>query len=235
MRRRRRYRRSIGGNPPIALEKKTIKTILGVCIIGFAILLLISFFNQSGILLSIRDPLYEIFGAGIIFIPALLVLASFPLLSLNIRFAKINVIFGSFGVLLSLIGLIALFSLEFGGKFGSTLWLSLASLVTPVGSFFILFFALVVSIIVTLNTSLKDVISSVAKTYQFIAKIMQAVKGKLKNKPKPKFATRPSSEAEFGLPIAKKILPSPKPQKRDLELSAAFALRSSPRYNGKPG
>ncbi len=175
MSRRRRYRRSIGSSPPIALEKKTIKTILGVCIVGFAVLLLISLFNQSGILLSIRDPFYEIFGAGIIFVPALLVLVSFPFLSLNIRVAKINVIFGSFGALLSLIGLIAIFSAEFGGKFGHVLWSSLSSLVTPVGAFFILFLALVVSIIAALNTSLKDATLSVVKAFRFAAKILQAV------------------------------------------------------------
>lgn len=216
MARRRRYRKSIGGNPPIALEKKTIKTILGVCIIGFAILILISFFNQSGVLLSIRDPFYEIFGAGIIFIPAFLVLVSFPLLSLNIRIAKINVIFGSFGALLSTIGLVAIFSAEFGGKFGHTLWSSLQSLVTPVGAFFILFLAFVVSVIAALNTSLKDATLSVVKIYRFIAKILQTARGKLTHRPKPKFATRPSSEAEFGLPIAKKMLPSPKPQKQGI-------------------
>lgn len=214
MRRRRRYRKSIGGNPPIALEKKTIKTILGVCIIGLAILLLISLFNQSGILLSIRDPFYELFGAGIIFVPALLVLISFPLLSLNIRIAKINVIFGSFGALLSIVGIIAIFSAEFGGKFGHTLWSSLVSLVTPVGAFFVLFLALVVSVIVSLNTSLKDATLIVVKTYQFIAKLLQSVRGKFFHKPKPKFATRSSNDAEFGLPIAKKTLPSPKLQKQ---------------------
>lgn len=214
-RRRRRYNSSSrGGLPPIALEKKTIKTILGIAVVGFAILLLISFFNSSGILLSIRNPFYELFGAGIIFVPALLVLVSFPLLSLSIRIAKINVIFGSFGALLSLIGIIAIFSAEFGGKFGHTLWSSLSPLVTSVGAFFILLLAFVVSIIAALNTSLKDAVLTVVKTYRFIGKILHVVKGKLFHGRSPRFATRSQSDAEFGLPIAKKMLPSSKPQKQ---------------------
>ncbi|MBI3342114.1 hypothetical protein HY024_03240, partial [Candidatus Curtissbacteria bacterium] len=187
-RRRRRTRNLGGGNPPIALEKKTIKTILGIGVIGFAILLLISFFNQSGVLLSIRDPFYKYFGAGIIFVPAVLVLISLPLLSLHNRLTKINVIFGSIGALLSFIGLVGIFSDEFGGKLGMILASTLSSFVTPIGTFFILLLTIIVSVVVAANTSLNDAVGAIAAVFKAIAHGLGAVKSKIFKKPEPKFA-----------------------------------------------
>lgn len=213
MSRRRKYRRSIGGSPPIALEKKTIKTILGIGVIGFALLLLISFFNQSGLLLSIRDPFYLAFGIGIIFVPALLVLVSFPLLSLHNRLTKINVIFGAFGALLAFLGIVGIFSAEFAGLLGSTLWSVLASVITPAGAFVILFLSIIVSIITMLNTSFHDAVSSVVNTVKFLGRILSTAKSKIFHKPEPKYATKPG-DAGYGIAISKKILPSPKAQKQ---------------------
>ena len=215
MSRRRRYRKSIGGNPPIALEKKTIKTILGIGIIGFSLLLLISFFNQSGVLLSIRDPFYKIFGIGIIFVPALMVLVSFPLLSLHNRLTKVNVIFGACGALLAFLGIVGIFSVEFSGVLGNTLAQVLSSVVTPVGAFTVLFLSVIVSIVTMLNTSFHEAVASVVNSIKFVGHIMGRIKSKLFHKPEPKFATRGGNEsAGFGLPITKKILPSPKAQKQ---------------------
>ena len=226
MSRRRRYRKSIGGSPPIALEKKTIKTILGIGVIGFALLLLISFFNQSGVLLSIRDPFYKIFGIGIIFVPALLVLVSFPLLSLHNRLTKINVIFGAFGALLAFLGIVGLFSTEFSGVLGNTLWGVLSAVVTPVGAFTILFLSVIVSIITMLNTSFHDAVASVVNSIKFVGHVVGRIKSKLFKKSEPKFATRGASDTGFGIPIGKKILPSPKAQKQ-LPLEATAGLSGS--------
>lgn len=212
-RRRRRSRNLGGGSPPIALEKKTIKTILGIGVVGFALLLLISFFNHSGVLLSIRDPFYKIFGAGIIFVPAVLVLVSFPLLSLSNRLTKINVIFGAIGTLLSFLGLIGPFSNEFAGKIGATLWSVASSFVTPVGAFLLLILAFLVSIIVALNTSLNDAISTIVKIASAIKAAFKFVKSKIFRKSPPRFATKPLGDS-YNLPISKKAVPAGKSDKR---------------------
>lgn len=210
MRKRRRSRVGRnGGSPPIALEKKTIKTILGIGVIGLALILLISFFNQSGILLSIRDPFYKYFGAGIIFVPALLVLISFPLLSLKNRFTKINVIFGALGALLAAVGLIGIFSEEYGGKIGAILSSVLASFVTPIGAFIILLLFTVVSLVIAANTSLNDALASIVGFYRGVAGVIKLIKEKVIKKPAPRFATKTNSlPAPYDIPTAKKILPA---------------------------
>ncbi len=216
MKRRRRYKNSGGGSPPIALEKKTIKTILGIGVIGLALILLLSFFNQSGVLLSVRDPFYKYFGAGIIFIPALLVLISFPLLSLKNHFTKINVIFGAIGALFAFVGLVGVFSEEFSGEVGTILATTLASFVTTIGAFLILLLMTLVSLVIAANTSFNDAVATIVGFFRAVTGAFKAVKEKLTKKPQPKFATKANFlPAAYDLPVAKKIMPAQKLKDKD--------------------
>jgi len=54
MRRYKKYK-----NPPLSLEKKTISTIIGFVLLAGSLLLLLSFFTQTGILLSLHDLAYH--------------------------------------------------------------------------------------------------------------------------------------------------------------------------------
>lgn len=147
-----RRRRRSGSGPQIGLERKTIKSIIGVCGLGAAALLSLSIFTQSGSLATVKDKYYEVFGFGIFLVPPIIVLVSLPLLSLRNRFTKINVIFGLIASVLSLLGLIAPAKDIFAGVLGNTLWAVLKSTVTAPGAFFILLFTFLISVIITVNT-----------------------------------------------------------------------------------
>lgn len=226
---RRRRRTRAGGAPPIALEKKTIKTILGIGIIGFAILLLISFFSKTALLLSIRDPFYSFFGAGMIFVPAVMVLVSFPLLSLKNRLTKLNVIFGSFGALLSFVGVVGVFSEEFGGQIGTILASTLGSLITSFGAFSILFLSLLVSVIIAINTSFSEAIGTITSIYRKFIGAISYTKAHFLKKPQPKFATRQSGpEPAFAMPLPKKILPQKSKEKQESNGLADAVVANEP-------
>src|SRR3989344_4750335 len=102
----RRYRRTKIASP-LNLEKKTIMSILGVSVLAFSVLLLLSFFTQAGILLSLRASLYSIFGAAIVSIPLFGLIFSLLLFSIKSRFTKINIILGAISLALSVSGLLA--------------------------------------------------------------------------------------------------------------------------------
>src|SRR3990167_10180992 len=129
----RRYKRS--RIAPIQLEKKTVTTILGFSAVAFSLLLFLSFFTNAGALLSLKETFYDLFGFTVIFVPILLIAASLPLLSIKIKFLKVNTIFGSLSALLSFSALVSLASQNLGGTFGTTIWQVFKSLLTSPGAF----------------------------------------------------------------------------------------------------
>ena len=198
----RRYRRSKLG-PPLNLEKKTIATILGISILAFSVLLLLSFFTQAAVLLAFKDYFYNLFGIGIIILPFFGVIVSLSLFSIKLRFIKINVIFGSLGALLSILGLIALGSDRLAGLLGATLWSVVKSLVTPVGAFFVLLFTFLVCLVIALNTSLDQALSTIAKIHRAVTGFFKKLKLKIFGAPRPKIVERVIPKAATARPQSK--------------------------------
>ena len=193
MRRYRRYK-----NPPLALEKKTISTIIGFILLAGSLLLFLSFFTQTGILLSLRDYFYNLFGIGVFLVPFLVVALSLPLLGVKNRFSKLNIILGATGVLLSFIGIMSLFGENLAGLLGFSLWLVFKSLVTPIGAFLILFFALFISLVIALNTSFDQAIATIVALYTKLKKLTKLLKDKtfgLLGARRPKFVIKPTPES----------------------------------------
>ena len=188
MRRYRKYK-----NPPLALEKKTISTIIGFVLLAGSLLLLLSFFTQTGILLSLHDYFYNLFGIGVFLVPFLIITFSLPLLGVKSRFSKPNIILGSLGVLLSFIALMSIFGENLAGLLGSNLWLVIKSLVTPVGAFFVLFFAFFISLIIALNTSFDQAVNVIVTIYTKFKKLTKSSQEKifkLLGLGKPKFVIK---------------------------------------------
>ena len=193
-------RRSRRATPPIQLEKKTIKTVIGISALAFSSLLILSLFTQAGLLLTLRDNFYNFFGIGIIFVPFIIILVSLPLISVKPRFLKVNIIFGAIGALLSLLGIVSSLSKLLGfiisdpqklaGILGSSLYLVTQSLFTSIGAFFILLFVFLISLVISLNTSLDQAMSIIVSVYKKISTIIKAIKQKIFGSRKPKFITR---------------------------------------------
>lgn len=183
----RKYRRS--KTSPLLLEKKTITTVIGILLDAFAILLLISFFASAGVLVSLKEYFYNLFGVSVIFVPFLIVILSLPLLALKSRFAKVNVIFGAVAALLSLEGMISPLSMEFSGLIGQLLWTSLKSVITPIGAFSTLFFTFLIASVVALNTSLDQALAIIVGIFKKITGFFKVIREKFLGA-KPRFVTR---------------------------------------------
>ena len=186
----RRYKRRSQVSP-IHLEKKTITSIIGIFFLAFAVLLTISFFTSAGALLSLREYFYYLFGLGVAFVPIYFVFAGLLLLSVKIKFAKINVIFGSIAAIFAALGLIAPFSLNFSGIFGEALWVFAKSLVTAPGAFFVLFCLFLVSAIIAANTSLDQALASIVKIFKAIGAFFKNLKAKFTPTRRPKIIEHP--------------------------------------------
>lgn len=182
--------------PPIQLEKKAILTIIGVILIAFSLLLLLSLFLSTGVLLTLKEYFYNLFGIGIIFVPFLIILTTLPLLGFKLKISKINIIAGIFSALLSFLGLIAAFSQNLSGILGYSIWSVFEPLFTAIGAFVILFFALVVSLIIATNTSLDQVMATVIAAYRKIVGIFKSIKRLTLGDSKPKFITRAPIQQE---------------------------------------
>lgn len=185
----RKYRKS--KTSPLLLEKKTITTIIGILLDAFAILLLISFFASAGVLVSLKEYFYNLFGVSVIFVPFLIVILSLPFLALKSRFAKVNVIFGAVAALLSLEGMISPLSMEFSGLIGQLLWTSLKSVITPIGAFSTLFFTFLIASVIALNTSLDQALAIIVGIFKKITGFFKVIREKFLGA-KPRFVTRSS-------------------------------------------
>ena len=191
----RRYTRRYK-NPPLALEKKTIKSVLGFFLITVATLLTLSFFYKAAALVSLQENFAKLFGVGKFAAPFLIIILSLPLLSIKNRFTKINVVLGSVSTMLSAIGLVSAFSKTAGGLLGSSLWEVFKGVVTTPGAFFVLLFAFVVSVIITFNTSPDQAITTVVTVYTKIASAFKSIRSKV-FKPKAKFVTKAVEDSAY--------------------------------------
>lgn len=161
--------------------------------IAGSILIALSFFTKQGILQSINNGVFRFFGAGSIVIPILIIILSLPLLGIKTRFTKPNVVIGIFAAILCVIALISPISVDLAGSIGHTLWTSIVSLVTPVGAFFILLFALIASMVIASNTPIDQVFSAISSAFQKIIGFLYAIKSKFFNSEKPGFVTKSSN------------------------------------------
>lgn len=202
MKKRRRYRSLGGSTPPIHLERKTVKTILGFLTLAFSTLLIVSLFTNTGALVLLRENFYKIFGIGIIIIPIIIIACALPLLSIRTRISKLNVIFGLFASMLTVIGLSDPFSPDAAGLLGQNLWSQISSFITPPGAFFTLLFGFLISLVVTANTSIEDALETLKNTQKKITGSIGFIKSKIFPKQTPKFASElQTGSSRYHLPF----------------------------------
>lgn len=218
----RRYRRL--KSSPIALEKKTITSIIGFLLMAASFLLLLSFFTEAAALQKFKDYFYSLFGIGIVLVPLIVTLFALPLVSLKSRFSKANVLFGSVGSLLSFIGLTAAFSEKYGGLLGSSLWLVIKSLVTPIGAGVVLLFTLLICLVITLNTSIDQAIATVGGIYTKFKNIFKSLNNLFAKLKRPKLAINKIGEGAYQR--SKAAAPSREASKGELKEALVVNLPS---------
>ncbi|KKR78083.1 MAG: cell division FtsK/SpoIIIE [Candidatus Curtissbacteria bacterium GW2011_GWA1_40_9] len=184
-----RYRRR-GKTPPIHLEKKAILSIMGIGFLVLSILMFLSIFTSTGLLLTLRKMIFGYFGAGIFLIPFLTVLTALPLLAFKFKLTKPNIYIGFLTAILSFIALLSPFSKELSGSVGIAIWSTFQSLLTAAGAFFVLLFALVSSVIIATNTSPDQVLASITLFYKKVVSIIKVMRKRIPFAEHPGFITR---------------------------------------------
>ncbi len=190
---KRKYKKA--RSAPVHLEKKTIIIAVGASLFVFSLLLTFSLFTQAGALLSLKDYFYNLFGIGVILVPLILILISFPLLSIKLKFIKPNLIVGLIGALLSFLGMVAAFSESLAGVLGTSLWQVTRTLLTPVGAFFMLFLAFSLTAIIASNANLSQTAKVLAYVFKKLLAFLLFFKKLIVGSAKPKFVTKAGQNA----------------------------------------
>lgn len=214
-------------------------SVSAILLLLLAILTFVSFFAQAAFVNSIiQETINRLFGWGAIFIPFILSLTALLILKSRLRFVKPNILVGLVILSVSLMGLSHLFfdpeealneaqMGQGGGLAGYYLQGFLRAAIHPVGAFFVFIAGLILSLIITFNTSLNEVferisqIATFGKTF-FREKVWRAFKrkkemelvlgGELDKEEKPEKEERKEPEFEIipspSEPVTKKAAPA---------------------------
>ena len=135
----------------LRLKKATVFSITQIVFFAMAGLILISFARQGLILSKINDFLVNSFSWATIFLPFIFLSFAFMVSKLKIPLSQPNVVIGG------LLFFVSIATLGRAGIIGRIAWEGVASLVTGVGAFIILFGTSVVGLIILFNTSFEQV------------------------------------------------------------------------------
>jgi len=162
------------------LKDESFQSTVGVILLVFAALVTLSFFGQAaGAGNFLQTVLNNLFGWGVFFVPLITALLGLVLLRLRrkIPFVEIRTVYGLTVLALAVLSLIHLFIPEDhaqyeadlgqgGGLAGYYLQLILRRTFSSLGAFLILASAFIVGALVTLNTSLDELLFYVSQAYK---------------------------------------------------------------------
>ncbi|MCR4306330.1 MAG: FtsK/SpoIIIE domain-containing protein, partial [Candidatus Daviesbacteria bacterium] len=152
-------RRSVYKLPKFKLKPKTITAIGTLISFTLAVLSAVAIFTSSPALSFWKDFLRNYLGAMQIASPVIFFLSGMVLTKAKWRIAQTNVLLGFILLVLAASSLIAAINLENGGLIGQTLWVQLASFVTPLGAVALFLLTFLVGLVVLFNTSLQQIFS----------------------------------------------------------------------------
>ena len=158
------------------LKNSTLKSLFALCVTGLSLLFLLSIFEPSGGLSFFSVSIKYIFGWSGFVVALLGTLCGLYLLGLRLKFIKINLIFGVFLVVVSLISFTSAFSSESSGIVGSIVWGTLSSILTTVGAVIVVGLGLSAGLILATDTPFSEA----------YALVMDGVNKIFKKNPKPK-------------------------------------------------
>jgi len=155
----------------LSIKPETARSILQLLLYALSALVLVSFSRRGVFLVQVNDFLVLQFGLSAIFLP-------FILLSFGLYLSKFSFPLGHPNVLLgSLIFFLSFSSISRTGKFGNTSWDGISTLLTPIGSFVLLFVMILISFVIMFNTSFDQFILFFFSIFRVNSK-----KSKLENK-----------------------------------------------------
>ena len=166
--RKRHYHKRRKSFGVVRLKKQTVYTVAAIWMWLFAGTITLAFFGEGSVLTSLRDEITYHIGWGMYGLPPFLVTASFLFFKVKSEYGRPNVPLGIGVMLVSLIGLTQ------AGIVGEAVWQLLADAISTEGAVLVFLGALMVGLIVLLNTSLDRFINFL---FSGIQKIVEMIGG----------------------------------------------------------
>ncbi len=166
-------RRSIYKLPKFKLKSKTITAVGTLVAFILAVLSAVAISTSSPTLSFWRDLLGNYLGVMRFASPVIFFLSGMVLTKAKWRVAQTNVLLGFILLVLAAASLIAAVKLENGGLIGQTLWVQLASFVTPLGAMALLLLIFLVGLVVLFNTSLQQIFSIFVGLFSLLQKLLR--------------------------------------------------------------
>jgi S-DNA-T family DNA segregation ATPase FtsK/SpoIIIE len=179
----------------LKLKKKTLQTIAGLILVGFAGLTLLTFFYaESGFAQELKLKEFEYFGWGTLFLPIALLLLGAMFLKIRLPFTSSNTAIGFTLFLFLITSFTATFIPNASGIVPTYAARQAASFLTPLGAAFVLFILSVIALVVTMNTSLETAFGVIGQGASFSYNAAKTLTGKTKKDKKDEeklpFATK---------------------------------------------
>ncbi len=161
----------------LPIKKETVRGIIQVGIFATAALVLVSFFRQGTLLITLNDTLFNYLGWSSIFIPFLLISLGFLISTLKFPLGQANVLIGF------LLFFLSSTTLSRAGVLGKAAWEGVVSLITSPGAVVVLLGTSLVGLIVMFNTSFDQVLILVARFLELVRRYLIGARGATNKSP----------------------------------------------------
>ncbi|NIT03783.1 DUF87 domain-containing protein [Candidatus Saccharibacteria bacterium] len=224
----RRYRRR---KLKFNIKDDSFQSTVGVVLLVFAALAILSFFGQAaGFGSFLQDLLNKLFGWGVILVPIVCAVLGLVLLRLGIKipFIELRTVYGLAIFSLALLGLFHFFTPkerayfeaatlgQGGGLVGYYLQLVLKRIFSSIGAFLILSSSLVIGTLITLNTSLDEALYYISQVAKKASEFLKA------NLWKGSVAKEETVEGRFQKDVSKEEGPKDKENAEEIEISVPY-------------
>lgn len=144
----------------LRLKPATIFSIVQITFFALSALTIISFSRQGLILIKLNELLLSLFSWATIFLPFIFISFGLLISKFKTPVGQPNVIIGG------LLFFISVMTLSKAGEVGKAFWGGVATLITPVGTFFVLLGTSFVGLIILFNTSIDQILAFLVNFYR---------------------------------------------------------------------
>ena len=141
----------------VKLKKGTLQSIAALVSLGIAGIIAFSYTGETPYLNKINQQLQQYLGWTAIFLPFLIFIIGLVLANFSLPFTQPHVLVGT------LLLTIASAGLTQAGSIGTEIWISLAAIITPTATWFLLLSAVIVGFLVLFNIGFDQLVLAIVK------------------------------------------------------------------------
>ncbi len=155
----------------VSIKKDSMNSIFAILVAGIGGLIAVSFLQQGTFLTKVYEIGTAVFGWTYLLLPFVFVVGGLMITSAKLSIASPHVLLGSVIVMLAMSGV------SKSGILGLQLFTSVATLISPPGSFLFFLIGAIIGIIILFETSIEDLIVLYQELSEKIQNIAQKTKG----------------------------------------------------------